>query len=136
MKSYTVYQTTMAFKGRFILKFLAKMHYFRRSTQILKAAHPVIIFFFQILDKNIQNCPPSKLFLFTSLQPFKRQLPIPILLQMKVKPKLTQMCWLQALLYCHSKIEMVNTLLVLVLFYFQFSFALLFILQMKLGMRL
>ena len=44
MKSYTVYLMTITFKGRFILKFLAKKDNLKQSTQILKAAHPVNYF--------------------------------------------------------------------------------------------
>ena len=45
-----------------------KTHYLGKSAQKSKAAHPVN-YFPGFLGKNIKNCPPSKLFLFTSLLP-------------------------------------------------------------------
>ena len=43
------------------------MHFLGKSAQKSKAAHPVN-YFPGFLGKNIKNCPPSKLSLFTSLQ--------------------------------------------------------------------
>ena len=44
------------------------MHYLGLGHSKLKAVHPVN-YFSGFLGKNIKNCPPSKLFLFTSLVP-------------------------------------------------------------------
>ena len=48
------------------LKVSGKTHYLGKRTQKSKAAHPVN-YFLACLAKNINDCPPSKLSLFTSL---------------------------------------------------------------------
>ena len=48
-------------------KFPGKTHYLGLGYSKLKAAHPVN-YFPRFLAKNVKNYPPSKLFLFTSLQ--------------------------------------------------------------------
>ena len=56
----------MNLKGIF-LRFPWKAHYLGSERSKLKAAHPVY-YFPGFSGKNIKNCPPSKLFLFTSLR--------------------------------------------------------------------
>ena len=45
---------------------MAKILFVCYGAQKLNAAHPVN-YFPGVLGKNIENCPPSKLFLFTSI---------------------------------------------------------------------
>ena len=66
MKSYIGYQAIMASKGWYISKFSGKNTLFGIERSNSKAALPVN-YFCGFLGKNIKNCPPSKLFLFTSL---------------------------------------------------------------------
>ena len=51
--------TSLSFQGKHIIRVCAKK---------LKAAHPVN-YFPGFLGNNVKNCPPIKLFLFTSLVP-------------------------------------------------------------------
>ena len=69
MKSYYVYQFMMALHGCHISKFPKKIQYtmiYESERSKLKAAHS-INYFPRFLGKNIKNCPPSKVFLFTYL---------------------------------------------------------------------
>ena len=71
MKSYCVFANdSIRFKGPHphFSKFPRKTHYLGLGRTKLKAAHPVN-YFPGFLGKNIKSCPPSKLFLFTSLSP-------------------------------------------------------------------
>ena len=69
MKSYCVLANdSIEFKGQHFSKFPGKIyiHYLGLGPLKLNAAHPVN-YFAGFLGKNIKNCPPSKLFLSTSL---------------------------------------------------------------------
>ena len=70
MKSYIVYIHVLADNGNWKkvqLKVSGEKHIILvRVLKNMKAAHPVN-YFLRFLGKNIKNCPPSKLFLFTSL---------------------------------------------------------------------
>ena len=66
MKFNIVYLADDGIEREYISKFVGKTHYLGETTQKLKAAHPVN-YFPWFLGKNIKTCPPSKLFLFTSL---------------------------------------------------------------------
>ena len=67
----------IALKGQHISKHLGgtkkgkkKKHYLGYGPQKLKATHPVE-YFPGFFGRNIKNCPPSKLFLFTSMTMLK-----------------------------------------------------------------
>ena len=63
---YVLANDSIEFKGRHLSKFPGKTHYLGLEHSKLKAAHPGN-YFSGYLGKNIKNCSPSKLFLFTSL---------------------------------------------------------------------
>ena len=67
MKSCSVLANdSIEFKGQHFSQFPGKIHYLGLWRSKLKTAH-LVNYFPGFLGKNIKNCPPSKLFLFTSL---------------------------------------------------------------------
>ena len=63
MKSYCVLGNDVTeFKGQYFSKFPGKTHYLDLGCSKLKAANPVD-YFPGFLGKNIENCPPSELFI-------------------------------------------------------------------------
>ena len=67
MRSYCLLTIDSEFKGPYFLEFQGNTYYLGLGCSKLKAAHPVNYFPGFLGMKNIKTCPPSKLFLFTSL---------------------------------------------------------------------